>query len=180
MATITVTPEERAQLERENSLIRDLPGATGANQASYHNPVTGQEMSGPIDPYHMTRRLQQGWRLGPAPTELKAKWLIRERELKEADDLKMEDHKNSPEGVQERSERDYNFSDAVATAVTQVLEKIGYDPNEGQTAHREKEEEAPSEVDHQSDFLQAVDAPTESDTKLNVSPASRPELHLVE
>ncbi|KKL78550.1 hypothetical protein LCGC14_2023690, partial [marine sediment metagenome] len=49
-----------------------------------------------------------------------------------------------------------------------------------QITRGEKEEEAPTEVDHQSDFLQAVDAPTESDTKLNVSPASRPELHLVE
>ena len=178
---IIVTPEEKAQLEKENTLIRELPGATGSDHASYHNPETGQEMAGPIDPYHMTRRLRQGWRLGPAPVELKAKWLVREQELKEADDLQMEDHKNSPEGVQERASRDYDFSKAVATAVTQVLEKLGVElPNEKPTALREKEEEAPSEVDHQTDFLQTIDASTESDIKLNVSPASRPELELVE
>ncbi len=178
---IIVTSEEKAEFERENTLIRELPGASGSDQVNYHNPVTGQEILAPTDPYHMTRRLRQGWRLGPAPTELKEKWLVREQELKEEDDLKMEEHKSSPEGVQERESRDYDFSKAVATAVAQVLEKLGVDlPNEGSTTLREKEEEAPSEVDHQTDFLQAVDAPTESDTKLNVSPASRPELHLVE
>lgn len=182
MATIPVTPAERAQLEREDSLIRELPGADGANRASYHNPVTGQEMSGPIDPYHMTRRISQGWRLGSAPAELREKWIIREQELKEADDLKMEEHKNSPEGVEERADRDYNFSEAVATAVTQVLEKLGVDlpnGNERGQAPRQEEEEA-TEVDHQSDFLQTIDASTESDIKLNVSPASRPELKLVD
>ncbi len=177
---ITVTPEEKAQLEKENTLIRDLPGANGANRANYHNPVTGYEMSGPIDPYHMTRRLQQGWRLGPAPTELKAKWLIREQELKEADDQREEEYKNSEEHKVDLTAQADRFTDAVAAAVAQVLEKIGYDPNEGQITHREKEEEAPSEVDHQTDFLQAVDSPTESETKLNVSQESRPELKLVE
>ena len=178
---ITVTPEEKAQLEKENTLIRDLPGANGANRANYHNPVTGYEMSGPIDPYHMTRRLQQGWRLGPAPTELKAKWLVREQELKEEDDRRQEEFEDSDEHkVNLQSQADH-FTEAVATAVTQVLEKLGVElPNEGSTTRREKEEEAPSEVDHQTDFLQAVDAPTKSETKLNVSPASRPELKLVE
>ncbi len=176
---ITVTPEEKAQLQKENTLIRDLPGANGANTANYHNPVTGQEMSGPIDPYHMTRRLRQGWRLGPAPTELKSKWLVREQELKEEDDQREQEYQSSDEHKVDLTAQADRFNEAVASAVAQVLEKIGYDPNERGQALRQKEEEA-SEVDHQTDFLQAVDAPTESDTKLNVSPASRPELHLVE
>jgi hypothetical protein len=178
---ITLTREEKAQLEKENTLIRDLPGANGADRASYHNPVTGQEMTGPMDPYHMTRRIRQGWRLGPAPKELQEKWLVRQQELKEADDLIVEEHKNSDEGRQEREVWEQNFSDAVATAVTKVLERLGVDiPNaEGNRIPRQEEEET-TEVDHQTDFLQAVDAPTESDTKLNVSPASRPNLRLVE
>jgi hypothetical protein len=174
---ITVTPEEKAQLEKENSLIRELPGANGANTANYHNPVTGQEMSGPVDPYHMTRRLRQGWRLGSAPTELKEKWVIREQELKEEDDRIVEEHKNSEEGRAERAGYEQNFSEAVATAtataVDQVLERLGY--------AQAPQEEAETEVDSaQSDFFQAVDSPTESETKLNVSQESRPELHLVE
>ena len=177
---IIVTSEEKAQLEKENTLIRDLPGANGANRANYHNPVTGYEMSGPVDPYHMSRRIQQGWRLGPAPAELKEKWLVREKELKELDDLQMEEHKSSPEGVQERASRDYDFSEAVATAVAQVLERMGIDPSAGKTTRRQEEEEVETEVDHQADFLQAIDTSTESDTKLNVSPVSRPELKLVE
>ena len=179
---ITVTPEEKAQLAKENTLIRELPGAIGAGHANYHNPVTGQEMTGPIDPYHMTRRLRQGWRLGAAPSELRAKWLVREQELKEADDLIIETHKNSDEGRQEREVWEQNFSDAVATAVTKVLEELRKADlsNEGQTTRRQEEEEAPAEVDHQTDFLQAVDSPTESETKLDVSQESRPELHLVE
>ncbi len=182
---IIVTPEEKAQLQKENTLIRELPGATGAGHANYHNPVTGQEMSGPMDPYHMTRRLRQGWRLGAAPSELRATWLIREQELKEADDLIIEEHKTSDEGRKEREVWEQNFSDAVATAVTQVLEKLGVDlPNEGQTTRREKEEEAETEVEtndaKQLKLFVPYDAPSESDTKHEVSPASLPELHLVE
>ncbi len=177
---IIVTPEEKIQLEKENTLIRELPGASGSDQVNYHNPVTGQELLAPTDPYHMTRRLRQGWRLGPASTELKAKWVIREQELKDEDDQRQEEFKNSDEHKVDLNAQADRFNGAVAAAVAQVLEQIGYDPNEKQITRGEKEEEAPSEVDHQTDFLQAVDAPTESDTKLNVSPASRPELHLVE
>ena len=177
---ITITSEEKAQLEKENTLIRELPGATGSDHASYHNPETGQEMSGPIDPYHMTRRLRQGWRLGPAPVELRAKWLVREQELKEADDRRDEQYKNSDEHGVDLNAQAERFNEAVAAAVTQVLEKIGVDlPNEGRQTHTQKEEEA-TEVDHQTDFLQTVDSPTETDTKQSVSEESRPELHLVE
>ena len=178
---ITVTPEEKAQLEKENTLIRELPGANGANRASYHNPVTGQEMSGPIDPYHMTRRLRQGWRLGPAPTELKGKWLIREQELKEEDDRREEEYKNSDEHKVNLDTQADRFNEAVATAVAQVLEKLGVTPNEGDQTLRQKDEEA-TEVDHdvQLPLLVPTDAPSESETKHEVSPASRPELHLVE
>ncbi len=181
---IIVTPEEKAQLQKENTLIRALPGATGSDHANYHNPVTGQEMSGPMDPYHMTRRLRQGWRLGPAPSELRAKWIVREQELKEADDLIIERHKLSDEGRQEREVWEQNFSDAVATAVTQVLEKLGVDlPNAGQTPRRQEEEEAETEVEtnatKQLKLFVPNDAPSESDMN-TVSPASRPEIHLVE
>ena len=110
---ITVTPEEKAQLEKENTLIRDLPGANGANTANYHNPVTGQEMSGPIDPYHMTRRLRQGWRLGPAPTELKSKWLVREQELKEEDDQREQEYQSSDEHKVDLTAQADRFNDAV-------------------------------------------------------------------
>ena len=178
---IIVTPEEKAQLQKENTLIRELPGANGANRANYHNPVTGQEMDGPIDPYHMTRRLAQGWRLGSAPAELKAKWITRERELKEEDDQRQEEFENSDEHKVDLTAQADRFNEAVSTAVTQVLEKLGVDlPNERSTTHREKEEEAKTEVDHQTDFLKAIDSSTESETKLNVSQESRPELKLVD
>jgi len=177
---ITLTPEEKAQLETENTLIRELPGANGANRADYHNPVTGQEMSGPIDPYHMTRRLRQGWQLGPAPTELKSKWLIREQELKEEDDHRQKEYEDSDEHKVDLSAQEDRFNDAVAAAVTQVLEKLGVElPNEGQTTLRQKEEEAPSEVEHQADFLQTIDDRPKAPSTVG-SAASRPELKLVE
>ncbi len=175
MGTISVTPEEKAELARENTLIRELPGADGASRADYHNPVTGQEMAGPMDPYHMTRRLRQGWRLGPAPKELQEKWLVREQELKEADDLMIEEHKNSDEGQQEREVWEQNFSEAVATAVdtavTKVLEKLG---------HGEAKTEVSTDDPRQLNMFAPIDAPSESDTKHEVSPASRPYLRLVE
>ena len=177
---IIITPEEKAQLEKENTLIRELPGASGSDQVNYHNPVTGQEILAPTDPYHMTRRLRQGWRLGPASTELKAKWLVREQELKEEDDQRQGAFEASGEHKVDLTAQADRFNGAVAAAVAQVLEQIGYDPDEKQITRGEKEEEAPTEVDHQSDFLQTVDSPTETDTKQSVSEESRPELHLVE
>jgi len=181
VATIPVTPDERAQLERNDSLIRDLPGSSGSDQASYYNPVTGQEISAPTDPYHLTRRIKQGWRLGPAPTELKGKWLIREQELKEEDDRRQEEFENSDEHKVNLQSQADQFTDAVATAVTKVLEGMGIDPNERGQAHPQTEEEA-SEVDHdaQLPLFAPTDAPSESETKHEVSPASRPGLALVE
>lgn len=172
---ITVTPEEKVELARENTLIRELPGAAGSNRADYHNPVTGYEMSGPVDSYHMTRRLRQGWRLGPAPTELKAKWLVREQELKEEDDRRQEEFENSDEHKVNLNAQADRFNEAVATAVVQVLEKLKEEENEKPTSLREKEKEAQTEVDHQADFLQTVDAPAETGNKLQVPEASRPD-----
>ncbi len=174
---IALTPEEKARLEKENSLIRELPGSTGAEKGNYHNPVTGQEIISPVDPYHMTRRLRQGWRLGPAPSELRAKWVIREQELKEEDDRRQEEFENSDEHKVDLNAQAETFNDAVATAVTQVLEKLGH-----AQAPQAKEEasEVETNTPEQLNFFKAVDAPTESETKLNVSPASRPELKLVE
>lgn len=192
---ISLSEDEKAQLERENSLIRDLPGASGSDQASYYNPVTGQEISAPTDPYHLTRRIKQGWRLGPAPIELKGKWLIREQELKEEDDRRQEEFENSDEHKVDLQSQADQFTDAVATAVTKVLEGMGIDPNERGQAHPQTEEEAakitttesredPTVVETnmplQLDLFAPTDASSESETKHEVSPASRPELHLVE
>ena len=71
----TLTPEEKVELEQKNSLVLPLPGANATVSGTFHNPVTGQELlNQPIDPYHLPRRLRRGWRMGPAPAELKAKW----------------------------------------------------------------------------------------------------------
>ena len=176
---IIVTDREKSQLEKENSLIRELPGASGSDKARFHNPVTGQEITAPIDAYHLTRRIKQGWRLGPAPAELQEKWIIREQELKELDDHRMEEYKNSDQGVQDQQAQAQNFSDAVATAVTQVLEKMGVNL-EGQEAHQPQEEATEIDHDLQLPLFAPTDAPSESETKHEVSPASRPGLHLVE
>ena len=150
---ITVTPTEKAELKAAGSLVRPLAGADGAASTYFHNPKTGQEFVNlPIDPYHLGRHLQRGLVMGPAPAELKAKWEAGEAERSAANDALMAEHlSKSP--VEETPQ----FREAVAAAVIQVLEKLGI--------------ELPSVP---------TDAPSESETKLVVSQASQPELHLVE
>ncbi len=174
---ITLTPQEKAQLQREDSLILPLPGADGVESATFHNPDTGQEFFGlPVDPYHLSRSLKRGLRMGPASLELKAKWEDNEPVRQAENDALMAKHAGSiPE------ENTPRFTDAVADAVTQVLEKLGVEvPNEERQAHPQEEEAEKIEYDVQLPLLVPTDAPSESETKLVVSQASQPELHLVE
>lgn len=177
---ITLTPEEKAQLKREDSLILPLAGADGAESAQFHNPKTGQEFVNlPIDPYHLGRHLRRGLVMGTASPELRAKWEAGESDRQAANDALMAEHLAKAPPPIEATPR---FEDAVAAAVTQVLEKLGVEvPSEERQAHPQ-EEEAQEVGDHQLDFFEFVptDAPSESETKRVVSQASRPDLHLVE
>ena len=150
MGKIELTAYEEQQLRGQEYLIRPLPGANGANGALYHNPITGQEFENmPTDPRALELYLKvKGWRLGPAPAELKEAWLAGEAERKAADDQMVERYKRTqPLSAEEIP----GFNEAVAAAtekaVTQVLKSLGIEP--------------PSE--------QTVGTPTETDTKLLVS-----------
>lgn len=76
MGKISLTREEKAELESSNVLIMPHEGAVRPGMGTYHNPATGKEIRHPIDPYHIMRRLRQGWKLGPAPPELREKWAV--------------------------------------------------------------------------------------------------------
>ena len=158
MGKFNLTPDQVAQVERENSLILPLPGSTGSESGTFHNPVTGQEIvRQPIDAYHLTRRLRQGWQMGPASAELKEKWVIREEELRKEDDERVAKYLASNEHQESMDNQAQGFNDAVASAVAQALEKLGVE------------------------LPKTADAPTETETKQMVSGASRPvQLRLIE
>jgi len=173
---ITLTPEEKAEVKREAFLIRELPGASGVPSGTFHNPVTGKEIHNqPIDSYHLMRRLRQGWQLGPASPELKEKWLVREAELREEDDRMVAEYTASDEHREDEAGR---FNEAVTTAVTAVLEKLGIDLPGNVGA--EKAASAPAAPEEQENTegvqlpLWGSDATPESETKQIVSQASRP------
>lgn len=155
-----------------------LPGSDGQSRVTYHNPVTGREITNPSDPYLIQRRLRQGWKLGSASPELKEKWKVREAELLAEDDAYVKAHIASTEHVESEKAR---FNEAVAAAVTQVLEKL-----ESNTAPTELSgkagvaETAPAPDPDQLNFFASVDAPPESETKHVVSQASQLGLHLVD
>jgi hypothetical protein len=118
--------------------------------------------------------------MGPASPELKAKWAAGEEERRAEDDAMVSGYESSEQHQVDLADRTSQFNDAVTQAVAQVLETLGVKvPDEERQAHPQ-EEEAQEVESHQLDFFEAVDAPTESETKLIVSQASRPELHLVE
>ncbi|KKL79891.1 hypothetical protein LCGC14_2010290 [marine sediment metagenome] len=177
---ITVTDQEKAELASAGTLLRPLAGADGAVSTVFHNPKTGQEFVNlPIDPYHLGRHLRRGLVMGPASPELRAKWEAGEAERQAANDALMAEHQGkSP--VEETPQ----FTAAVAAAVTQVLERLGVElPSEKQEAHPQEEaQETLVQVSEpvQMDFFKTVGAPAKSETKLNVSPASRPNLRLVD
>ena len=175
---ITVTDQEKAELAAAGTLVRPLAGADGAVSTVFHNPKTGQEFVNlPIDPYHLGRHLRRGLVMGPASPELREKWEAGEAERQAANDALMAEHLGkSP--VEETP----RFSDAVAAAVTQVLEKLGIDlPTEAEkVAPAPVPEETEPDYDVQLPLSVSTDAPPESETKRVVSQASRPDLHLVE
>ena len=158
MGKFNLTPDQVAQVERENSLILPLPGSTGSESGTFHNPVTGQEIiNQPLDAFHRSRRQRQGWQTGPASPELKQKWVIREEELRIEDDERVAKYLASNEHQESMDSQAQGFNDAVASAVAQVLEKLGVE------------------------LPKTADAPTETDTKQQVSEASRPvQLRLLE
>ncbi len=138
---ITVTDAEKAELASAGSLIRPLAGADGAVSTSFHNPKTGQEFINlPIDPYHLGRHLRRGLVMGPASPELRAKWEGGEAERQAANSTLMAEHLSKAPPPIEESPR---FNEAVAAAVTQVLEKLGVKiPSEKQEAREEGKEGA--------------------------------------
>ncbi len=158
MGKFNLTPDQVAQVERENSLILPLPGSTGSESGTFHNPVTGKEIHNqPIDAYHLTRRLRQGWQMGPASAELKKKCVIRDAELRAEDDKRVAEYLASDDHQTSLDQQVQGFNDAVASAVAQVLENLGVE------------------------LPKTADAPTETETKQQVSEASRPvQLRLIE
>jgi hypothetical protein len=176
---ISLTPQQKSRLEQEESLILPLAGSTGAESAAYHNPKTGQEFPNlPLDPRALTRYLRRGLMLGPAPAELKAKWESASAERAAADDAMVAEYEASDQAQIDQGVQDGQFKDAVAAAVTQVLEKLGIDPSVG------AEKVAPVPVPEeelepvQLDFFKTVDdRPKAPSTDGSV--ASRPDLHLV-
>ncbi len=176
---ISLTPQEKARLKQEESIILPLDGSTGAESAAYHNPKTGQEFPNlPLDPRALTRYLRRGLMLGPAPAELRAKWESTASEREAAADAMVAEYESSDQAQVDQGVRDGQFNDAVTAAVTQVLEKLGVEIPSAQAP--QKEEKTGEIAPVQLDFFQTVDAPTESETKQQVSQASRPALHLVE
>ena len=172
---ITVTPEEKAALAAAGSLLRPLVGAEGAVSTEFHNPKTGQDFVNlPIDPYHLGRHLRRGLVMGPASPELREKWEAGEAERQAANDALMAEHmEKAPSPIEETP----RFAEAVATAVTQVLERLNA---EKQGAHPQKEEAEVEPEGVQLALFAPTDAPPESETKRVVSQASRPDLHLVD
>lgn len=171
---ITVTPEEKAELKSAGSLLRPLAGAEGAASMTFHNPKTGQEFFGlPIDPYHLGRHLRRGLVMGPAYPELKAKWEAGEAERQAANDALMAEHLAKAPPPIEESPR---FAEAVAAAVIIAVERL----NEKQEAHPQKEEATVDPEGVQLAMFVPIDAPSESETKHEVSPASRPYLRVVD
>jgi len=124
MGKITLTPEEDARLKANDSLILPLPGAKRNGTATFHNPVTGKEIfNQPIDPYHLMRRLRQGWQLGPSSPELKEKWITRAEELRVTEEARVAEYVATHGPVEPDKDQ---FSEAVKAAVTAVLEKLGH------------------------------------------------------
>ncbi len=173
MGKFAITSEQRAELKQSDATTPvPIMGADGQNKAAYHNPVTGREIRSLADAYHMTLRLRQGWRLGPASPELREKWAIREKELLEEDDRRVAEYVASNEHQESEKTR---FTEAVAAAVAQALENLNIDlPGKG------AEKSAPAPVGKQLSLFVPTDAPSESETQHVVSQASRPDLHLVE
>lgn len=156
---ITLSPEEKAQLKREDFLIAPLAGCDGVETAVYHDPATGQEFRGlPVDPYHLSKYLRKGWLMGSASAGLQAKWAAGEAERTAADDALVAKHVASPE---HREALATDFNEAVSAAVQQVLEKLGVEtPSEKQEAPVPEQEKAEEVEPVQLDFFQTVDAPS--------------------
>ena len=174
---IALTPEEKAQLKREDSLILPLAGADGAESAQFHNPKTGQEFVNlPIDPYHLGRHLRRGLMMGPASPELREKWEAGEADRQAANDALMAEHLDKAPPPIEATPR---FEDAVAAAVVQVLEKLGVEvPSEKQEAREERKEGAKEVAPIQLEL--PFGETSESKTKHVVLQSPRPNLRLVE
>jgi hypothetical protein len=184
MGKFNISPEQKEELKHGDSTTPVLiDEAAGQGRGTYHNPVTGQELrNARMDNWHMWLRLRQGWQLGPASPELREKWKIREAELRAEDDAMEEKHLSSQEHVDSERAR---FNDAVTAAAEvaakAILEKLGIDlpGKSGAEVEAASPAAAPAPEGEQLAFNLPEDAPSESETKLVVSQASRPELHLV-
>ena len=150
---IDITDYERRQLEGQSYLIRPLLGANGVQRSTYHDPITGQEFENlPIDPRsYQGYTVGSGWRLGPAPEELKAKWAAGEAERTAAWKQKLATHKvvtpSLPSNVP-------GFAEAVAEAVVQVLKTLGIEtPPEVPVVEEVVEELMPSNITNMDEWL---------------------------
>ncbi|KKM86939.1 hypothetical protein LCGC14_1274000 [marine sediment metagenome] len=179
MGKFNITSEQEEELKGSDSTTPvPLKGAAGQGKGTYHNPVTGREIISLMDPYHIMKRLRQGWQLGPASPELKEKWAIREAELREEDDRMEAEYVASNE---HRDAEKSRFNEAVTTAVAAVLEKLEVALPGKSGAESTAPAPAPEGEPEETQLpLWGSDATPETDTKLTVSEASRPDLRLVD
>ncbi|KKM93225.1 hypothetical protein LCGC14_1210560 [marine sediment metagenome] len=180
---ISLTAQEKVELQQAGSLMRPLEGASGVQSAIFHNPKTGQEFVNlPVDPYHLGRHLRRGLVMGPASPELREKWESGESDRQADNDSLMAEHlSKAPAPIEDTPRFEEAVASAAEVAVNRILEKLGVElPNDEKRQAHPQEEGEVTEVDHQTDFFKTIDASAESETKLNVSPASRPNLRLVE
>ena len=186
MAKFTVTPEQLEELKSGDSTTpMPMEGVNRSGTGTFHNPVTGREIHNqPMDLAQWSRKLAKGWKTGPASPELREKWKIREAELRAENDKMEADYLASHEHEVDTRTR---YNEDVKSAVLAVLDQLGVDlpGKSGAEVEAASPAAAPAPEEQQNTEgtqlpLWGSDATPETDTKLIVSEASRPDLHLVE
>lgn len=172
---IDVTEREKEQLEAAQYLIRPLAGANGMHKATYHNPQTGQEFPAlPTDPRSLQLyTLVKGWRLGPAPAELKAKWeagaIERAAKSREAE---AEARRTHPVEIREDFKETPMFKTAVKDAVIEALREMGIEKPDtplGNVSAKTPDNVTPISAARGRSPVETVGTPTETKSKLMVS-----------
>ena len=180
MGKITLTQEQKAELQREDVLFLEQPNLNRPGTGTFHNPVTGREIyNQPMDMAQWSRKLAKGWKTGPASPELREKYKIREAELRVEDDKREADYLASHEHEVDTRTR---YNEDVKSAVLAVLDQLGVDLPVKSGAEPTKPAPAPEDNPEgkQLSLFAPEGAPSESDPKHVVSQAPQPALHLVE
>lgn len=154
--------EEITNLRKKGKKIVELDVSDSQPFMTYHDPKTGQEFPRlPADQYHIILYVaEKGWRLGPAPEHLRAKWKAgraerdREAQARLKAVKKTPEYKELKESVESvpRSE----VEDIVKKAVQEALRLAGVIPSEPEIKNEIEETQL-------SLFDETVDTPAEID-----------------